>query len=64
MSFQDAIPAYKDYHNNFRNIFNTYEDEDCDESDEVPGAQNWDVIPKDEVELHHHYILKVIFFRR
>jgi len=55
---KDAIPAYKDYHNNFRDIFNTYDDEDCDESDEVPGAQNWDVIPKDEVELHHHYILE------
>ena len=59
---KDAIAPYRDYHiENDGNIF-TIEDSDEEEGEgeEEQVVSNWDVMPKDEVELKHDSVLKVI----
>lgn len=54
---KDAIPAYKDYHNNSRSIFPEVQEGSESDPEEL-GKGDWDVFPKDEIELHHDITLK------
>ena len=57
---KDAITPYRNYHLEADGNIFTIEDSDEDgEGEEEPLVDNWDVLPKDEVELKHDSVLKV-----